>query len=157
MTVQFLYRYAGFEKITGALKCKDGNQPNHEVIASLSEIFYHRHYANGTEEYLSVYSHDPLENEKRDTSDERAKLVFPVILNKLSLKPNSGLLELPINEICDDVNCYGVEVLSYKEYGHPHYGLHFDENKKNDVESILLSINQFACICYPYKDYQIED
>ena len=148
--VKFLYRYAGYNKIKNILDC-DGSDD--EIVREFSEIFYHRIYDNGiSEEYISVYSHNPLINLNNTTPNSRAKLVFPVFPDTFVLGSNSGLVELPIKDICADVNGYGEVILTYQEHNHPHYGLHFDENDKFNVDIILLSINEFSNICHPYKE-----
>lgn len=118
-------------------------------------------FMNRQEDYVSVYSHNPILNQ--EITDEQARIgkIFALLKqNGRSVNDGHGVLELKIKDILDEVNFYKGEgepdILSLKNCNHPHYGLVFDRSNKWHIDLIIQSIHDSCSLYFPYKIYKEE-
>lgn len=115
-------------------------------------------FMNRDEEYVSVYSHDPIANQ--EVKDEKIRIgkIFVLLAeNGRAISNGHGVLELKIKDILDETNAYKgdgePDILLLKNCNHPHYGLVFDRNNNFHIDLIMQSIHDSSCIYFPYKEY----
>lgn len=118
-------------------------------------------FMNRQEEYVSVYSHDPIANQEITSEQVRIGKIFTLLKqNGRSVNDGHGVLELKIKDILDEVNFYKGEgdpdILSLKNCNHPHYGLMFDRDNSSHIDLIIQSIHDSCSLYFPYKIYKEE-
>lgn len=119
---------------------------------------YHDIFMNREEDYVSVYSHDPIANQEIISEQVRIEKIFTLLIqNGRTVNNGHGVLELKIKDILDEVNFYKGEgdpdILSLENCKHPHYGLMFDRNNDSHIDLIIQSIHDSCSLYFPYKKY----
>ena len=114
---------------------------------------------NRQEDYVSVYSHDPISNQEITDEQVRIEKIFTLLTqNGRSVNDGHGVLELKIKDILDEVNSYKGEkepdILSLRNCNHPHYGLVFDRDNNGHIDLIIQSIHDSCSLYFPYKRYR---
>lgn len=116
-------------------------------------------FMNRQEDYVSVYSHDPISNQEITDEQVRIEKIFTLLTqNGRSVNDGHGVLELKIKDILDEVNSYKGEkepdILSLRNCNHPHYGLVFDRDNNGHIDLIIQSIHDSCSLYFPYKRYR---
>ena len=152
--ILFLYRQVNSSN-SNSVKGLSTQSIGCSISNTLLNLFEHR----DDETNISVYSHDPIEDQEIVSDDLRIQKIFSLLQNYRNVNNGHGVYELKIQDILEEVNGYQDDnqplILDIVNIEHPHYGLIFDKDNEQHRDNIVMAIYSTSALFHPYKDYKI--